>query len=174
MKVTGYSYMIEGVPAMASDNSIRASDVDREVVVATLRDAYTAGRLTLEEFDERTSAAYASKTWGDLRKLTEDLPSQPVLGSDVPGRRLPSTTLPSTTLASTALPSHPERNNGTIPPVRRRPRAIAFLPIVTLWLVLALASRSAHDIVAPTVVLVMTIAVLSFGRRRLNHVALGQ
>jgi len=159
---------------MASDNSIRASDVDREVVVATLRDAYTAGRLTLEEFDERTSAAYASKTWGDLRKLTEDLPSQPVLGSDVPGRRLPSTTLPSTTLASTALPSHPERNNGTIPPVRRRPRAIAFLPIVTLWLVLALASRSAHDIVAPTVVLVMTIAVLSFGRRRLNHVALGQ
>jgi Domain of unknown function (DUF1707) len=174
MKVTGYSYIIEGVPAMASDNSIRASDVDREVVVATLRDAYTAGRLTLEEFDERTSAAYASKTWGDLRKLTEDLPSQPVLGSDVPGRRLPSATLPSTTLASTALPSHPERNNGTIPPVRRRPRAIAFLPIVTLWLVLALASRSAHDVVAPTVVLVMTIALLSFGRRRLNHVALGQ
>jgi Domain of unknown function (DUF1707) len=174
MKVTGYSYVIEGVPAMASDNSIRASDVDREVVVATLRDAYTAGRLTLEEFDERTSAAYAGKTWGDLRKLTEDLPSQPVLGSDVPGRRLPSATLPSTTLASTALPSHPERNNGTIPPVRRRPRAIAFLPIVTLWLVLALASRSAHDIVAPTVVLVMTIALLSFGRRRLNHVALGQ
>ena len=153
---------------MASDNSIRASDQDREVVVATLRDAYTAGRLTLEEFDERTSAAYASKTWGDLRKLTEDLPSQPVLGSDVPGRRLPPATLP-----SAALPSHPERNNGTIPPVRRRPRAIAVLPIVTLWLVLALASRSAHDIVAPTVVLVMTIALLSFGRRRLNPAALG-
>ena len=154
---------------MASDHSIRASDVDREVVVATLRDAYTAGRLTLEEFDERTSAAYASKTWGELRKLTEDLPSQPVLGSDVPGRRLPSSAL-----SPAALPSHPERNNGTVPPVRRRPRAIAFLPIVTLWLVLALASRSAHDIVAPTVVLIMTIALLSFGRRRLNRVALGQ
>ncbi len=143
---------------MASDHTIRASDVDREVVVATLRDAYTAGRLTLEEFDERTSAAYASKTWGELRKLTEDLPSQPVLGSDVPGRRLPS--------AAAALPSHPERSNGTVPPVRHRPRAIAFLPIVTLWLVLALASRSAHDVVAPTVVLIMTIALLSFGRRR--------
>ena len=154
---------------MASDHTIRASDVDREVVVATLRDAYTAGRLTLEEFDERTSAAYASKTWGELRKLTEDLPSQPVLGSDVPGRRLPSAVL-----SSAALPSHPERSNGTVPPVRHRPRAIAFLPIVTLWLVLALASRSAHDVVAPTVVLIMTIALLSFGRRRLNHVALGQ
>ena len=54
-------------------------------------------------------------------------------------------------------------------PIRPRRFAIAFLPIVTLWLVLALASRSAHDIVAPTVVLVMTIALLSFGRRRLNH-----
>jgi Domain of unknown function (DUF1707) len=159
---------------MASDHTIRASDVDREVVVATLRDAYTAGRLTLDEFDERTSAAYASKTWGELRKLTEDLPSQPVLGSDVPGRRLPSAVLPSATLPSAALPSHPERNNGRVPPVRHRPRAIAFLPIVTLWLVLALASRSAHDVVAPTVVLIMTIALLSFGRRRLNHVALGQ
>jgi hypothetical protein len=150
---------------MANDYSIRASDVDREVVVATLRDAYTAGRLSLEEFDERTSAAYASKTWGDLRKLTEDLPSQPVLGSDVPGRRLPS---------APALPSHPERNSGNVPPVRRKPRAIAFLPIVTLWLVLALASRSAHDVVAPTVVLIMTIALLSFGRRRLNRAAFGQ
>jgi hypothetical protein len=159
---------------MASDHTIRASDVDREVVVATLRDAYTAGRLTLEEFDERTSAAYASKTWGELRKLTEDLPSQPVLGSDVPGRRLPSAALPSAALPSAELPSHPERSNGTVPPVRQRPRAIAFLPIVTLWLVLALASRSAHDVVAPTVVLIMTIALLSFGRRRLNHVALGQ
>ena len=154
---------------MASDHTIRASDVDREVVVATLRDAYTAGRLTLEEFDERTSAAYSSKTWGELRKLTEDLPSQPVLGSDVPGRRLPSAVLP-----SAALPSHPERSNGTVPPVRHRPRAIAFLPIVTLWLVLALASRSAHDVVAPTVVLIMTIALLSFGRRRLNRVAVRQ
>src|SRR6516165_11461741 len=70
---------------MASDHSIRASDQDRDVVVAVLRDAYTAGRLTLEEFDERTTAAYASRTWGELRKLTEDLPAQPVLGSDVPG-----------------------------------------------------------------------------------------
>jgi len=153
---------------MVSDNSIRASDVDREVVVATLRDAYTAGRLTLEEFDERTSGAYASKTWGELRKLTEDLPSQPILGSDVPGRRLPSTTMSSNALPAHTLPSHPERNNGNVPPVRRRPRAIAFLPIVTLWLVLALASRSAHDIVAPTIVLIVMLALLSFPRRRLR------
>ena len=60
---------------MASDHVMRASDLDRDAVVATLRDAYTAGRLTLEEFDERMTAAYASRTWGELRKLTEDLPA---------------------------------------------------------------------------------------------------
>ena len=43
---------------MASDHMMRASDLDRDAVVATLRDAYTAGRLTLEEFDERMTAAY--------------------------------------------------------------------------------------------------------------------
>ena len=99
---------------MASDHSIRASDQDREVVVATLRDAYTAGRLTLEEFDDRTTTAYASKTWGELRKLTEDLPAQPVLGADVPGRRLPA-----------HLPQHPERGREMLPPARRRPRPVA-------------------------------------------------
>lgn len=148
---------------MVNDHSIRASDQDREVVVATLRDAYTAGRLTLEEFDERTTAAYGSKTWGDLRRLTEDLPAQPILGSDVPGRRLPA-----------ALPSHPERSNGAPPPTRRRPRPVAFFPLVALWLVLALAARNGNDIIAPTVVLIMAIAFVSFPRRRLNPAELAR
>jgi hypothetical protein len=83
---------------MATDDSIRASDADRDVVVEALREAYTEGRLTRDEFDERMSAAYASKTWGQLRELTVDLPVQPVLGADVPGRQLP---VPS------AAPPHP-------------------------------------------------------------------
>jgi len=59
--------------------------MDREAVVAVLRDAYVAGRLTLGEFDERTSAAYAGKTWGELRGLTADLPGAPEVGADLPG-----------------------------------------------------------------------------------------
>jgi hypothetical protein len=143
---------------MASDHMLRASDQDREVVVATLRDAYTAGRLTLEEFDERTTAAYESKTWGELRKLTEDLPVQPILGSDVPGRHLPAS----------VLPAHPPRANGTPPPARHRRRP-TFVPIVALWLVLAIATRSAHDIIGPTLVLVMALVFMSLARRRLNR-----
>ena len=66
-----------------TDRPIRASDKERESVVDVLRDAYTDGRLTLEEFEERTSTAYASKTWADLRELTADLPVEPVLGADL-------------------------------------------------------------------------------------------
>src|SRR5579859_1788434 len=96
---------------MASDDPIRASDADREVVVAALREAYTAGRLNLDEFDERTTAAYESKTWGDLRMLTADLPSQPILGGDVPGRIFRSDVSP-----DARLPSHPPRAPRPTPP----------------------------------------------------------
>lgn len=149
---------------MASDHAMRASDQDREVVVAALRDAYTAGRLTLEEFDERMTAAYASRTWGELRKLTEDLPAQPVLGSDVPGRHLPAS----------ALPAHPPRANGAIPPVRHRRRPAVFLPVVALWLVIALSTRPTHDILGPTLVLVMALVFMSLARRRLARAGLGR
>jgi len=142
---------------MASDHMMRASDLDRDAVVATLRDAYTAGRLTLEEFDERMTAAYASRTWGELRKLTEDLPAQPVLGSDVPGRHLPAR----------ALPAHPPRTNGPPPPpMRHRRRPVALFPLVALWVLLALATRTTHEIVGPALILVMALFFVSLARRR--------
>ena len=66
-----------------TDRPIRASDQERESVVDVLRDAYTEGRLTLDEFEERTSVAYAAKTRTDLRELTADLPAQPLIGPDL-------------------------------------------------------------------------------------------
>lgn len=141
---------------MASDHMIRASDQDRDVVVAALRDAYTAGRLTLEEFDERMSAACGSRTWGELRKLTQDLPVQPILGSDVPGRSLPPT----------APAQHPPRPGGPLPPAARHRHPVGFFPLVALWIVLALASQSPHAIIAPTIALVIMLVFVSLVRRR--------
>lgn len=66
-----------------TDRPILASDKERDSVVDVLRDAYTEGRLTLEEFEDRMAAAYAARTWGDLRELTGDLPVEPVLGTDL-------------------------------------------------------------------------------------------
>jgi Domain of unknown function (DUF1707) len=135
---------------MATDDLIRASDVDREAVVTTLREAYTAGRLTLDEFDERMAASYAGRTWGDLRALTADLPVQPVLGTDIPDRQ-PS--------SAAALPSHspsPEPNQEPRPPVgppRRSP--VAILIPIAVWTLLVV-----HGSVEPGVVFLL-IAVFA-------------
>jgi Domain of unknown function (DUF1707) len=59
---------------MASDPRIRASDADRDRTVAALREHLAAGRLTIEEFDERLDQAYAAKTLGELDGLMADLP----------------------------------------------------------------------------------------------------
>ena len=137
---------------MATDDTIRASDADREAVVATLRDAYTVGRLTLDEFDERMAAAYAGKTWGDLRGLTVDLPTQPVLGTDIPGRELPS---------PRALPPHPVRpepepsQEPSLPAGHSRRRPVAILIPVAIWTLLVV-----HGSVEPGVVFLL-IAVFA-------------
>jgi hypothetical protein len=62
---------------MPADDMIRASDADREHTVAALGAGYTAGRLTLAEFHDRITAAFTSRTWGELRRLAWDLPPGP-------------------------------------------------------------------------------------------------
>jgi hypothetical protein len=54
-----------------------ASDADRDTAVGLLNAAWAEGRLTVDEYDQRLSAAYAARTWQQLRQLTEDLPAPP-------------------------------------------------------------------------------------------------
>ena len=54
---------------------MKASDVDRDAVVATLSEHFQAGRLTGEELDERTGHALTARTLGELDELTADLPA---------------------------------------------------------------------------------------------------
>jgi hypothetical protein len=56
---------------------IRASDADRERAVDQLRVHAAAGRLTVEELDERSERAYAARTVGELARLLTDLPAPP-------------------------------------------------------------------------------------------------
>jgi uncharacterized protein DUF1707 len=60
-------------------SELRASDSERERVVAFLREHALLGRLTDDELEDRIGLAYASVTVGDLEKLIADLPraSQP-------------------------------------------------------------------------------------------------
>jgi hypothetical protein len=199
---------------MPSDH-IRASDHDRDAVVATLRDAYTEGRLTLEEFQERTAAAYDGRTWGDLRELTTDLPVQPVLGSDLPpeaapagpqpaGARSPGVQ-PDGTQPPGAIPPGVPPPWGTLPGVppwayppgqvpgappagmplghqppapyppaappdmrSRQPRPRPFapvVPVVGMWILFALATRSAGGAVAFLIAVALLVTLASIGRR---------
>jgi len=55
-------------------SAIRVSDTERDQAVAELTEHYQAGRLTLEEFDDRSSQALQAKTGSDLGTLFTDLP----------------------------------------------------------------------------------------------------
>jgi hypothetical protein len=54
---------------------VRASDADRDRAVEALAAASAEGRLTLEEYSERSGAALTARTLGDLAGLTADLPA---------------------------------------------------------------------------------------------------
>ena len=54
---------------------MRAADADRQFVADRLKDALDEGRLDLGEYDERLQQAYAARTYGELDKLLNDLPT---------------------------------------------------------------------------------------------------
>jgi len=53
---------------------LRAADADRARVAEILGAHLSAGRLSVEEYDDRLARAYAARTYGELDPLTHDLP----------------------------------------------------------------------------------------------------
>jgi Domain of unknown function (DUF1707) len=106
---------------METEQLIRASDSDREHAAEALRSQFAEGRLTLEEFNERTSAVYAARTWTDLRDLTSDLPVRLSFGqaSQADGA------------------SAPDDWSQRWPGARRPWRFTPLLPVLLVWMVAA-------------------------------------
>jgi hypothetical protein len=71
--------------------AVRASDEDRERVVAALKEHCAAGRLTIEELPDRVERAYAATSLAELAELTYDLPgrlpARPQRAQPPPGKR---------------------------------------------------------------------------------------
>ncbi len=70
--------MSTGFPSGAAGSSgprLRIGDAEREHAVTLLSEHYAAGRITHQEFDERSTRAYAAKTNADLWPLFRDLPA---------------------------------------------------------------------------------------------------
>ncbi len=74
-------------PAAPQDPGLRASDADREDAVTRLREHAAAGRLDVEELEQRIGAAYAARTHGELAVLQRDLPRAAPQAYRRPARR---------------------------------------------------------------------------------------
>ena len=68
---------------------LRASDEERERTVALLRGQQALGRLTLEELEERSAAAWAAVEVTELQALMADLPRSEVARPVPPARKPP-------------------------------------------------------------------------------------
>jgi hypothetical protein len=138
------------------NRTFRASDADRECVVTILRESFAEGRLDLDEFDDRISAAYAARTWGDLLDLTADLPKQPVLdGAE-----------PVTPAVPTLPPVRPEAIPSTMRPRSRRGPDGRLLPALFIWAVIAAAAGSPVVAGVLTVLFIGLLASRWSGRGR--------
>ena len=70
---------------MEQSRQLRIGHAERDRAVETLREAAGDGRLTLDELDERITAALSARTRGDLEPLLADLvPSESMLEAIVP------------------------------------------------------------------------------------------
>ena len=63
----------------------RVSDAERDQAVAELSEHFQAGRLTQDEFDDRSGQALQARTRGDLGTLFTDLPRRAAATAPVPG-----------------------------------------------------------------------------------------
>ncbi|MRK02138.1 DUF1707 domain-containing protein [Aeromicrobium sp. S22] len=65
-------------PRESASADLKASDADRDVAAAALREAYADGRLTRDEYDDRSSTALGVRSIGGFLPLLVDLfPSGP-------------------------------------------------------------------------------------------------
>jgi uncharacterized protein DUF1707 len=133
---------------MTTHSAIRASDADREKAVAILSDAYIAGRLTLDEFHERLTAALSGRTWGALGELTSDLPHEARPGADPPRPAV---------AGSDRLAAAPDPGEGTW-------RLLPLVPIAAVWLVVALSAQM-PDSVVPVIIALLLLLRCTVVRR---------
>jgi hypothetical protein len=70
---------------MSGGDLVRVSDADRDRTVAILRDHLVDGRLSLEEFTQRMTVAYAATSSLELATLVRDLPA--AAAAPLPERR---------------------------------------------------------------------------------------
>src|SRR5262249_41878550 len=102
-----------------SAGPLRIGDAERWAAAAALGDHFAAGRLDQGEFDERTAAVYAARTYADLEPpfadLPEPWPTRPTRAAPAPAESRPAWPNPD-------WPSGWPPPGQGLPPGRRGPR----------------------------------------------------
>jgi hypothetical protein len=118
---------------------LRVSDADRDRAVAQLSEHFQAGRLTLEEFDERSGQALRAKTARELAGLFTDLPAVQagtagaVAGPEVrPHRPVAGVVVAAVALSALAIVVAVLARSGVS---HHRAFAVPWLPLLVLFLV---------------------------------------
>ncbi|SNR61955.1 DUF1707 SHOCT-like domain-containing protein [Blastococcus mobilis] len=114
------------------DPHLRAADADRAAVAAVLGEHMSAGRLTLDEYDERLARAYAAKTYGELEQLTADLPAAVPAARPAPQPAAPHATSHPATVAA--------HGGGGGDPHSWRAWATTSLIVLVIWAATSLAT----------------------------------
>jgi hypothetical protein len=103
---------------------LRVSDADRDLAIAELSEHFQTGRLTQEEFDDRSARALQARTGRELTELFADLPGT---GSAGPAWSGPSWTGASPTGASSRVSGRFDRS-----PRRSRPVGLVVVVIAAI------------------------------------------
>jgi hypothetical protein len=111
--------------------NLRASDADRDRALTELTNAYQAGRLDSEEFDERSGKALQAKTGKDLADLFTDLPAGQYAGWADPSVTADQPYQPYPPVPAQVPPGPVTRPpSGTITPILRAVTAIAIVTVI--------------------------------------------
>ena len=74
-------------PRSGGDSDLRVSDAERQATADQLKAHFTAGRLDMDEYDERLQRALSARTGRDLHDLMRDLPSESTAPTQPPRPR---------------------------------------------------------------------------------------
>jgi hypothetical protein len=138
----------------ATRPDLRVGDAERESTATALREHYAQGRLSTDELNDRLDAAFSATTYGQLDRVTQDLPHiQPVPAAPPP--EAPVARPRSGRLAARA--------------------ATALVTVALLLFVVAVVGHGANHLPRTIVTLVIAMLILralifrAFGRRHFQH-----
>lgn len=130
---------------MTESRSLRVGDAERDAAVSALGEHFAAGRITKEEFDDRSAQAWTARFGADLDLLFTDLP-RPV-----------------------AVRSSSEPTQGVGPP-RGMPRPRAWMLLMVPFAFMAVGGLLFLIVsVAPWLLFVLFMMFLFGGPRRHHH-----